>query len=134
LSYRFNSVYLIDPKILQIIVLFFINIGSMTKISSNAGKEGEADASTLTNPGQATNSQADLGKVPVIGTNRGVRKRRWGVAGDPVQMKMLKVLEKIVKKLDNLEIIEENSKPPSRIWKVLRTMGELVSLVKAFFN
>jgi hypothetical protein len=56
------------------------------------------------------------------------------VAGDPVQMKMLKVLEKIDKKLDKLEIIEENSKPPSRIWKVLRTMGELVSLVKAFFQ
>jgi len=49
-------------------------------------------------------------------------------------MKMLKVLEKIDKKLDKLEIIEENSKPPSRIWKVLRTMGELVSLVKAFFQ
>jgi len=62
-------------KILPIIVLFFINIGSMTKIASNVVKEGEAPAaSTSTNPSQATNSQADQGKVPVVVTNRGVRK------------------------------------------------------------
>jgi len=118
----------------------------MTKIASNAGKEGEAPAtSTSTNPGQATNSQADQGEVPVVATNRCVCKRRRGVAGDPIPFETLKVLKEMSKDIKTmkqdmktanrrLEIIEENSKPPSRFLEVLKTMGELVTLVKAFFN
>ncbi len=118
----------------------------MTKIASNAGMEGEAPAtSTSTNPGQATNSQADQGEVPVVTTNRCVCKRHREVAGDPIPLETLKVLKEMSKDIKTmkqdmktanrrLEIIEENSKPPLRFWEVLKTMGELITLVKAFFN
>jgi hypothetical protein len=68
-------------------------------------KDGAPAATTSTNPGQSNTSKTDQGEVPAVATNRCVRKRRRGVAGDPVQMETLKILKKIEKELDKIHNI-----------------------------
>jgi hypothetical protein len=107
----------------------------MAKVASNAGeKDGAPAATTSSNPGQSNANPTDQGEVPVVATNCRVRKRRRGVAGDPVQKKTLEVLEKIDKRLDNLEVIEENTKPSSKMMPTLRTVREVVTIANAFLN
>jgi hypothetical protein len=56
-----------------------------------------------------------------------------GVAGDPIQSKILKLMIKMNKNVEamnkKLETVEQNSKPTSRLYEVCKTVAEIVALV-----